>query len=91
MRRKAAEKSLGAIALEVERLQAELARTEELRPQLVGLVGIAKLLGVPHSTVKVWRSRGQMPEPYQLVDDSMPVWFLADLEEWLEEKRRVAA
>ena len=35
---------------------------------------LAELLGVPHSTITTWRSRGQLPDPDVWVDRRTPLW-----------------
>ena len=56
--------------------------------RLVGLKGIAALVDVKYQTVKVWRSRGVLPEPFQIVDDYWPVWWVSTIEEWAKETGR---
>ena len=56
--------------------------------KLVGLKGIAKLCDVKHGTVKMWRTRGVLPEPLQVVDGYWPVWWETDIVKWSKETGR---
>ena len=40
---------------------------------LVGLKELSELLEVPYEKLKVWKSRGRLPEPFQTISGT-PVW-----------------
>ena len=40
---------------------------------LVGLKELAELLDVPYDTLKVWKNRDRLPEPFQTISGT-PVW-----------------
>ena len=40
---------------------------------LVGLKELAELLDVPYDTLKVWKNRDRLPEPFQVISGT-PVW-----------------
>ena len=40
---------------------------------LVGLKELADLLDVPYDTLKVWKNRDRLPEPFQVISGT-PVW-----------------
>ena len=47
---------------------------------LVGLKELAELLGVPYDTLKVWKKRDRLPEPFQVISGT-PVWDWDESEE----------
>ena len=60
------------------------------KPDLLGNVEIAALLGVKIQTVHVWRTRGALPPPdYTL--SSTPVWFRKTIVEWALSTGRLPA
>jgi len=40
---------------------------------LVGMKEVAELLDVPYETIKVWKARGRLPDPMQIVSGT-PLW-----------------
>ena len=52
--------------------------------QLVGIAEVAALAGLPRGTVRVWHSRGKLPEPAARLAAG-PVWERATIEAWKEE------
>ena len=40
---------------------------------LVGLKELSELLEIPYQKLKVWKSRGRLPEPFQVISGT-PVW-----------------
>ena len=47
---------------------------------LVGLKELSELLEVPYEKLKVWKSRGRLPEPFQVISGT-PVWDWDESEE----------
>ena len=47
---------------------------------LVGLKELAELLDVPYDTLKVWKNRDRLPEPFQVISGT-PVWDWDESEE----------
>ena len=47
---------------------------------LVGLKELSELLEVPYEKLKVWKSRGRLPEPFQTISGT-PVWDWDETEE----------
>lgn len=58
---------------------------------LVGLSGFASILGVRRSTVRTWKTRGQLPKPVAEIDGWYPVWLRGQVEEWRLERGLEAA
>jgi len=56
--------------------------------RLVGLKGIAALAGVKQQTVRQWRLRKVLLEPFQYVDGLGPVWWDDDVKSWMKETGR---
>lgn len=56
--------------------------------RLVGLKGIADLVGVKHQTARQWRLRGVLPKPFQIVDGLGPVWWEDSISKWAKETGR---
>lgn len=54
-------------------------------PDLLGMRGIAKLFGVSNSTVRMWKSRGLLPPPDEIVDGTMHVWASHTVRDWVRE------
>jgi hypothetical protein len=60
--------------------------------QLLDLVGpqeIASRLGVAPNTVSMWRARGVLPEPLEIVSNT-PVWHWPLIREWADRTGRLA-
>jgi len=60
--------------------------------QLLDLVGpqeIASRLGVAPNTVSMWRARGVLPEPLEIVSNT-PVWHWLLIREWADRTGRLA-
>ena len=56
----------------------------------VGVVDIAKRLGVKQQTVAMWRYRGLLPEaPWSV--SSQPAWNWPDIQRWAEATGRLRA
>lgn len=55
------------------------------RLDLVGITEIAGMLGVPRSTIRVWRVRGRLPVPATELACG-PIWFREDIEEWAAQR-----
>ena len=51
-------------------------------PELVGMRGIAELLGVSPSTPRQWKARGQLPPPTMVIDGTFAVWTVESILEW---------
>jgi len=49
--------------------------------RLVGYKELAELFSVSDSTPRVWRHRGLLPEPVQVVSGT-PVWWLSQIQAW---------
>ena len=47
---------------------------------LVGLKELSELLEVPYEKLKVWKSRGRLPEPFQTISGT-PVWDWDEVED----------
>ncbi len=47
---------------------------------LVGLKELSELLELPYEKLKVWKSRGRLPEPFQTISGT-PVWDWDETEE----------
>ena len=47
---------------------------------LVGLKELSELLEIPYEKLKVWKSRGRLPEPFQVISGT-PVWDWDESEE----------
>jgi hypothetical protein len=52
---------------------------------LVGLKELSELLEVPYEKLKVWKSRGRLPEPFQTISGT-PVWDWDETEEEFRSK-----
>lgn len=50
--------------------------------EVLGVEGIARLLGVEPRRVSVWRKRGLLPPPRWQLAARIPAWDRADVEEW---------
>ena len=46
---------------------------------LIGIGGVVAELGVPRSTLRLWASRGLIPEPGRITPGDRRVWRLSDL------------
>ena len=64
------------------------AKTPKQRRKVVDAAGVAKLARVQLGTVYVWRQRGLLPEPYDIIQGKRPVWLVADIEQFLHETNR---
>ncbi len=49
---------------------------------LIGLAGIAKLIGLTPGTVKLYKAQGKLPEPDVIVDGHGKGWKEATIIEW---------
>lgn len=49
---------------------------------LIGIAGIAKLIGLTPGTVKVMRARGDLPEPDVVVDGRTKLWWESTILAW---------
>ncbi len=49
---------------------------------LIGLAGIAKLIGLTPGTVKLMKNQGKLPEPDVIVDGRGKGWKEATIIEW---------
>ena len=47
---------------------------------LVGLKELSELLDVSYDTLKVWKNRNRLPEPFQVISGT-PVWDWDESEE----------
>ena len=65
----------------LDRLQAEADSIGRM-PAFVGMRGIAELFGVGESAVRMWRKRGKLPPPDEIVDQTMHVWARSTIKEW---------
>lgn len=52
-------------------------------PPLLGLTEIARILGCPVGTVRVWHHRGKLPPPTACLAMG-PVWRAEDIAPWLK-------
>lgn len=52
------------------------------RGQLIGLAGVAELLGVSVNTVGAYRARGRLPKPDDLSVPDRPRWREATITAW---------
>lgn len=50
--------------------------------RVVGVNGVAELLGVTPARVSVWRNRGLLLEPRWHLAERQPAWDAADVLEW---------
>lgn len=50
--------------------------------RVMGVAEVAQLLGVTRSAVSTWRRRGQMPEPWAVLECG-PLWWEAQFEHWV--------
>ena len=75
--------------LEVEQWSTTV-HAEPKLPALIGTRGIADLFGVAPNTPRVWRARGKLPEPTEIIDGIHEVWSRAVIESWAEEIRALA-
>lgn len=55
-------------------------------PGLVGVSGVAELLGVKRGTVWNYASRGTIPPPDYRIE-GIPIWRVETIETWKEENR----
>lgn len=72
------------LAHALDALRAELSKTPKL-PGLIGMRGIAELFGVSNSTVRMWKTRGQLPPADEIVDGTMHVWARGTIRDWVRE------
>jgi hypothetical protein len=49
---------------------------------LIGIAGVAHLIGLTPGTVKVMRARGDLPEPDVVVDGRTKLWEKSTIVEW---------
>lgn len=56
--------------------------------EVIGVEGIARLLGVEPRRVSVWRTRGILPEPRWKLAARIPAWDRADVLRWAAETGR---
>ncbi len=49
---------------------------------LIGIAGVANLIGLTPGTVKVMRAHGDLPEPDVVVDGRTILWREATIVEW---------
>ena len=54
---------------------------------LIGVAGVAYLIGLTPGTVKVMRARGDLPKPDVVVDGRTKLWEKSTILEW--DKQRV--
>ena len=54
-------------------------------PSFVGMRGIAELFGVAEVTVRMWKKRGKLPPPDEIVDQTMHCWSRATVKAWAKE------
>jgi len=53
--------------------------------KLYGVAEIAMALGVDRRKVAMWRTRGKLPPPTQVLSTG-PVWTAADIEPWIADQ-----
>lgn len=56
-------------------------------PAIVGPIEIAQRLGVRRQTVRMWRSRGTLPDPLVVIS-GVPIWWWPDIRRWAMETGR---
>lgn len=49
---------------------------------LIGIAGIADLIGLTYGTVKLMRAQGKLPEPDLVVDGWTKLWKESTIIEW---------
>jgi DNA-binding transcriptional MerR regulator len=64
-----------------------IARPQPL-PELISTRELAVQLGIPVSTLRFWRKRGEGPPGFKI--GKRVVYRTADVARWLEEQRRTA-
>ncbi len=50
--------------------------------ELIGIAGVANLIGLTPGTVKVMRAKGDLPDPDVVVDGRTILWKEATIIEW---------
>jgi predicted DNA-binding transcriptional regulator AlpA len=78
-------KELDEVAGHVDALAKALSEPEPAVLDLVGQAEVATMAGVKSSTVGVWVSRGQLPEPVAKLACGR-VWAKGDIEAWLKSR-----
>jgi len=53
-----------------------------MNSELIGIAGVAALIGLTPGTVKVMRAHGDLPEPDVVVDGRTILWREATIMEW---------
>jgi len=56
-------------------------------PDIISTIEVAEILGVQPDTVRKYRRRGLLPEPW-VVLGSGPIWKREEIEAWNEHERR---
>lgn len=77
-------RELDEAASQVDRLARALAKD---RLQLMGQAEIGEAVGEKSSTVGVWVTRGQLPEPVAQLACGR-VWLKADIDAWIKTRKR---
>ena len=60
-------------------------------PSFVGMRGIAELFGVAEVTVRMWKKRGKLPPPDEIIDGTMHAWARGTVKAWAKEIQAYAA
>ena len=60
-------------------------------PAFVGMRGIAQLFGVAPVTSRMWRTRGKLPPPDEIVDGTMHLWARSTIKQWVKEIQAYAS
>ena len=75
---------------EIGYLQAEVDSLGTF-PSFVGMRGIAELFGVAEVTVRMWKKRGKLPPPDEIIDGTMHAWARGTVKAWAKEIQAYAA
>ncbi len=55
---------------------------------LIGIAGIARLIGLTPGTVKLMRAQGKLPAPDEVVDGRTILWRSSTILEWDETRTK---
>ena len=60
-------------------------------PSFVGSRGVAELFGVAEVTTRMWKKRGKMPPPDEIIDGTYSAWSRGTIKKWVKEIQAYAA